>query len=490
MGSVAVCLGAASPVTLAQCQSDADCLAGQVCAAGDDGSFNCVTPDLSIQKTCGDATIASVAISMQNTGDVDLANCLVVDEIFLSDPQCPADVGSGTVCFAPPAFNLLAGGTANVNGTCGFIDSPACNTVTITCDIVGSSATITRTADDECGTSGSMGSCCLPPTDGACLVTSMADCDAQGGSFLAEGDCTTPQGCCLQDGSCADLDPLCCVESGGDPQGTGTACSESEGCCLPNGSCEVKDPLCCLEDGGDPQGAGSDCATTDCQPGGGEGCTAGYWKNVDPDVPGNHLCNWEDPYYPEDLFHETCATNSSGVDICFEDAFQGKTLIEVLGPLHQRDGISPQLAALGFQTVPALLNAASTDVLYDIATPAEVIEMFNEVFPGDKEAYNQLKNTFAGFNESDGCCPLGNCKNGGGRDYNSPCGNAVRDAASIPMPEQGGLSAAPRERVVPADSDASSNGRSPSGCGAVGFIPVLAAIAGILGLRGTGRRVR
>lgn len=112
----------------------------------------------------------------------------------------------------------------------------------------------------------------------------------------------------------------------------------------------------------------------------GEGCTPGYWKQP------QHFDSWTTPYTPDTLFSAV-----------FEDAFPGKTLLQVL---RLRGG---GLKALGRHTVAALLNAASTNVSYDL-TPSEVIADFNGVFPGTKADYNALKDTFEDFNEQG--CPL------------------------------------------------------------------------------------
>ena len=53
-----------------------------------------------------------------------------------------------------------------------------------------------------------------------------------------------PDGCCLADGTCIDIDPLDCQALGGTPQGqpcTGLI----DACCLPDGTCAMVDPLCC-----------------------------------------------------------------------------------------------------------------------------------------------------------------------------------------------------------------------------------------------------
>ena len=114
-------------------------------------------------------------------------------------------------------------------------------------------------------------------------------------------------------------------------------------------------------------------------PGGGEGCTPGYWKQP------HHFDSWVG-YDPDDAFSSV-----------FEDAFPGMTLLEVLG---QGGG---GLNALGRHTVAALLNSATGGVSYDLTTQ-EVIDAFNAVYPGSNSDYNALKDQFEGFNEQG--CPL------------------------------------------------------------------------------------
>jgi len=186
----------------------------------------------------------------------------------------------------------------------------------------------------------------------------------------------------------------------------------------------------------------------------------------------HHECNWA-YNAPDDLFGETCA--STDPTVCFDDAFSGWSLIDVLGPLHQRDGCKPQLCSLGFHTMAALLNAESPDVSYDL-TAEQVIEMFNEVHPGTVQEYNQLKAEFARLNGK--CCPLGNCKKGGLSD--EPC-HRVGETESEGTSEEGGA-AEGRKGRSPRSSALSS------GCGAVGMASVLGMIAGLTGIGRTIRR--
>jgi protocatechuate 3,4-dioxygenase beta subunit len=108
------------------------------------------------------------------------------------------------------------------------------------------------------------------------------------------------------------------------------------------------------------------------------GCSHGFWKN--------HLEEWTAPYSPSTPFDEV-----------FEDAFPGRTLLEVL---KQGGG---GLNALGREAVAALLNAASPGVSYPLPD-SEVIERFNAVYPGSKQEYNQLKDELEADNNLG--CPL------------------------------------------------------------------------------------
>ncbi|MDH4132093.1 MAG: hypothetical protein OEV95_09855 [Gemmatimonadota bacterium] len=113
-------------------------------------------------------------------------------------------------------------------------------------------------------------------------------------------------------------------------------------------------------------------------PFGGEGCTPGYWKQP------HHFDSWPAPYQPTDLF-----------SAYFEDAFPGKTLLQVLSTGGGK------LIALGRHTVAALLNSASSGVDYNLTT-AEVIAEFNATYPASN--YGPQKDRFASFNEQG--CPL------------------------------------------------------------------------------------
>lgn len=110
----------------------------------------------------------------------------------------------------------------------------------------------------------------------------------------------------------------------------------------------------------------------------GEGCTPGYWKQP------HHFDSWPAGILPTDLF-----------SAYFEDAFPGKTLLQVLSTGGGK------LIALGRHTVAALLNSASDGVDYPL-TMQQVIDEFNATFPTSN--YGPQKDRFGVFNESG--CPL------------------------------------------------------------------------------------
>jgi len=58
-----------------------------------------------------------------------------------------------------------------------------------------------------------------------CVETTESDCLAMGGTPQGpDSMCTVPEACCLPDGRCVDVDPLCCDELGGIAAGPGSMC--------------------------------------------------------------------------------------------------------------------------------------------------------------------------------------------------------------------------------------------------------------------------
>jgi len=99
------------------------------------------------------------------------------------------------------------------------------------------------------------------------------------------------QACCLPDGTCADMTPLNCLASGGNPQGLGNFCSTPIMCLMSDGTCVQADPLCCDDLGGTPAPA-AETPTVDCQDG------------LDNDCDGVRDCNDPD-----------CATDPACLDV-------------------------------------------------------------------------------------------------------------------------------------------------------------------------------
>src|SRR5213080_648860 len=113
--------------------------------AFDEASFQCQTPGLTVTKECALRDTngnSAVAITVTNTGTADLANCVVTDTNF-TDAGCPASGtpsgASSAVAVTPSTIaSLAAGAPASVTGTIAGLTQNSCNTVSVTCEIVGS----------------------------------------------------------------------------------------------------------------------------------------------------------------------------------------------------------------------------------------------------------------------------------------------------------------------------------------------------------------
>ena len=125
---------------------------------------------------------------------------------------------------------------------------------------------------------------------------------------------------------------------------------------------------------------GDGCSAVCTEEVAGEGCTPGYWKQS------QHFDSWSSPYTPDTQFSDV-----------FDDAFPGMSLLDVM---NQGDG---KLYALGRHTVAGLLNSVSTGVSYE-KTEIQVIDMFNNAYPGNTGSYNATKGSLEYYNEIG--CPL------------------------------------------------------------------------------------
>ena len=134
---------------------DVDTDTGEDANASDGASFDCQTPDLLISKTCADfdGTDNDVTIDITNTGNAALSGCTVSDEVFESAQSCPPSGNGTSVSLSGVAQPF---GLPNTNdqeqftGTIDFLSNDACNQATVTCDVTGTSKTVTRADDAVC----------------------------------------------------------------------------------------------------------------------------------------------------------------------------------------------------------------------------------------------------------------------------------------------------------------------------------------------------
>ncbi|MFQ5430064.1 MAG: dockerin type I domain-containing protein [Phycisphaerae bacterium] len=190
-------------------------------------------------------------------------NCQKQDMCFVDVPPQPA-VTADCVNVCPPGMICDRTETDNGDGTiticCDCIQPPPTGSC---CDSMG--ACIPEPAGgcppnttfqpDPCDPPQG---CCLP--DDTCIDLDPQCCQALGGVVTAALCTGTVQGCCLPDGSCVDLDRECCLARGGQVQPT--VCQPAEACCFEPPFaplCIDTDPQCCLAAGGTPQGAGTFC---------------------------------------------------------------------------------------------------------------------------------------------------------------------------------------------------------------------------------------
>lgn len=137
-------------------------------SASDTADVTCnSTPTLSVTKLCEDEnTDGENEITIEvcaTAADLGLVNCTVTDNIYLTDPACPADIGDPTsVTVSPANFDLAAGACQTVTGVV-TVQDEACNTVSVTCTIENTETELTETADDVCEAPGEG---CLTRTPG------------------------------------------------------------------------------------------------------------------------------------------------------------------------------------------------------------------------------------------------------------------------------------------------------------------------------------
>lgn len=179
--NTAMVLCACDDFELLNCESeggDGSCVTDQ-----DTANVECQQPGLELSKVCEpqDAGSNDFDLTATNTGEARLINCEMSDFIDTSDPECPAvdPMTNGTEVLLTglsQPFNLAAdGGMATAMGTVDGLESEACNTGFITCEIDDGTGnpvidpntelakTISRDADDVCPVFGDE---CLTRTPG------------------------------------------------------------------------------------------------------------------------------------------------------------------------------------------------------------------------------------------------------------------------------------------------------------------------------------
>jgi len=174
--------------------------------------------------------------------------------------------------FATAGCSGVVGKCCSVDGTCrDNVDANCCDGAFFPnstcqppeeCCIQGSCSMM----DPECcvafgGTPGGAGSICDPPQkcclpDGTCANLE-PDCCRDLGGTVGQGFCLLAA-CCLPGGACINTDVECCqLILGGTPH-LGL-CQPEQACCFGDHSCDWLEPRCCLDEGGTPEGPGTDC---------------------------------------------------------------------------------------------------------------------------------------------------------------------------------------------------------------------------------------
>ena len=153
-------------LTLTCCVDDvallSACGENRTVQALDMATVQCLSPGLNVTKACEAGTLEEnlVAITVTNTGEVPLANCVATDTYYPEDPSCdvtglPDSSASETGTPTDLPLGLLptplaVDQVATLQTTIPVGESDLCNTVMVTCDVVGTETEITKYAKAEC----------------------------------------------------------------------------------------------------------------------------------------------------------------------------------------------------------------------------------------------------------------------------------------------------------------------------------------------------
>src|SRR5947207_2459402 len=186
-------------------------------------SFDCQTPGLTVSNDCAlqeKNGNSAVTVTVTNSGTAALANCKVTDTNVTggscaTPPGLP--VGGSAVAVSPNMFDLGVGAPAvTATGTITGLTENSCNTVSVTCDIVGSvdpnnpghPKTLTATAQDTCATCSDTREAREPATaTRSCFCTADLNPDfVTRAKDMASLDCQTPRLTVTKDCALRDTD--------------------------------------------------------------------------------------------------------------------------------------------------------------------------------------------------------------------------------------------------------------------------------------------
>ncbi len=205
-----------------------ECIYEIICVEGDCSTCPAAIAGKCRAASCPNATCPSLLgqFSQCNSGAPGGTCCIEFGPVLCTtptnEPLCPA-VGQCTCSQQSGAF-------CEADGTCCVGDATTCSG--------------TFVGGNDCGP---LGACC--DASGVCSLELEKCCL---GTWHPQ-DCQQPEACCLPDAvggvMCQDLDPLCCKDLGGNPQGAGSVCdADGDGtdeACIPPVFCPIPNTQVC-----------------------------------------------------------------------------------------------------------------------------------------------------------------------------------------------------------------------------------------------------
>jgi hypothetical protein len=266
-------------IEITQVDFDLDCFNDGGFPCTDEGDIVEYEGDGTLTTTCAGVTVAS---NVPGGGSATNELNFVFTPALTLPPNSSCDVRffikilslgvDGTPSIIEEAAKFIGscdnGLVGDAGGTVAFAVSQPCCLPDGTCELLPCSG-VPGSCEDLGGTCEPIDTACTEPEaccfpDGTCLMMDPLCCEEQGGIPEGPGSVCggAPEACCLPDNTCITVDPLCCtLQFGGTPEGPGSVCTEPQACCLPDNTCVLMDPLCCEDLGGAPGGPGSVCTT-------------------------------------------------------------------------------------------------------------------------------------------------------------------------------------------------------------------------------------